>query len=195
MEENELIQIIYTTQDDDTKDIVEERTEPLLLQLKNSSLPDKIKEGLKNMKEGDEKEIFAEKPFGNREKDLINVVPLKQFTKNKINPFPGLIVDLDGYKALIKAVSGGRVVVDFNHLLAGRNLRYKIKLLKILKENKDKIIELAKSQDLDVNVDIQDKKANVKLIDKGDKETFTRRKNTLFLALKQFVPDLEIKLE
>ncbi len=195
MDEKDLLQITYTTQDDDTKEIVEEREEPLLLQLKNSNLPDKVKHGLKDMKQGEEKEIFAEKPFGKREKDLINVVPLKQFTKNKINPFPGLIVDLDGYKALIKAVSGGRVVVDFNHFLAGRNLRYKIKLVKISTEEKEKIIELAKSQDIEVEIEIIDKKANIKLKDNGDKETFTKRKNALFIALKQFIPELEVKLE
>lgn len=195
MNENDLIKMIYTTKDAESKDIVEKREEPLLLQLKNSNLPDSIKEGLKSMKQKEKKEIFAKRPFGEREKDLINVVSLKQFTKNKVNPFPGLIVDLDGHKALVKAVSGGRVVVDFNHLLAGRDLIYDIELLDIISDEKSKIMTLVESQDMEGEIELKDKKGILKLKDKGDEKTFTQRKNAVFIAIKQFLPDLEIKIE
>ncbi|MCC7552507.1 hypothetical protein KO317_02470 [Candidatus Micrarchaeota archaeon] len=195
MDEKDIIQITYTTKDADTKEIIEDRKEPLLLQLKNSNLPDKVKDTLKNMKQGEDKEVFAEKPFGERQKDLINVVSLKQFTSNKINPFPGLIVDLDGHRALVKAVSGGRVVVDFNHLLAGKNLLYNLNVLKVIEKDKEKIEALVESQDMKGEIDIKEKKGTIKLTDKGDVKTATQRKNALFIALKQFLPELEIKLE
>ena len=38
-------------------------------------------------------------------------------------------------------------------------------------------------------------KAVVKITGKGDEKTYTKRKNALFIAFKEFIPELEIKLE
>ena len=103
MNENDLVWVSYTTRDANSKEIIENRSEnPIIIQLKTSNLPKKVKEAIKDMKEGEEKEIEVSHPFGYREKDLINIVSLKQFRENKVNPFPGLVVDLPRLLYLIR---------------------------------------------------------------------------------------------
>ena len=49
-----------------------------------------------------------------------------------------MFVDIDFHKAKIKSVSGGRVLVDFNHPLAGRKLHYKLKVVRHITGTADK---------------------------------------------------------
>ncbi|MEK6835971.1 MAG: FKBP-type peptidyl-prolyl cis-trans isomerase, partial [Nanoarchaeota archaeon] len=69
-------------------------------------------------------EIKAEKAFGNKDHSLIKLVPNSVFTKQNIKPFPGLMVNIDGFIGVIRSSSSGRVLVDFNHPLAGKDLVY-----------------------------------------------------------------------
>ena len=105
-----------------------------------------VDEQLKNMKVGDEKEfeVPKEKAFGNRDFTKIKIVSYSKFAKEKIEPVPGLFVDIDGREAKIQAVSGGRVRVDFNHPLAGKALTYQVKIVEEIKDAKEKASELVK---------------------------------------------------
>lgn len=79
-------------------------------------------------------DIPPEKAFGNRDQRLIQLTSLSVFRKRKINPVPGMKLDLDGRVATVRSVSGGRVIVDFNPQLAGRELHYWVKPVKLLKD-------------------------------------------------------------
>jgi FKBP-type peptidyl-prolyl cis-trans isomerase SlyD len=81
--------------------------------------------------------------YGERDPGLVRVVPLNVFTANRLNPFPGMVVDLDGMPARVQSVSGGRVRVDFNHELAGKTLEFDIEVRDVLKERDAKIRALA----------------------------------------------------
>jgi len=87
-------------------------------------------EALLEMKVDEEKIITLqpEKAFGERKKELIEVIPVKEFTKRKINPFPGLIVDLNNHYGKVQTVSSGRVRVDMNPELAGKEVEYTLKI-------------------------------------------------------------------
>ena len=61
------------------------------------------------------------------------------FPKKKIKPFPGLQLDFDGALGTIRTVSGGRVVVDFNHPLAGRDVVYELKVRRMLSDDREKL--------------------------------------------------------
>lgn len=90
-----------------------------------------VERNLLKMKDGDERE-FDLKPaeaFGPRDPARIRIIALAKFIKEKMNPYPGAFVNIDGMDAKIQSVSGGRVRVDFNHPLAGRELHYRLKLL------------------------------------------------------------------
>ncbi len=89
--------------------------------------------------------IDAKDGFGERDSKLIKTLPLDQFKKQKINPYPGMILTYEsGHQAKIIAVSAGRVKVDFNHPLAGKKLRYMFKIIEKvddLKEQFDGLIQ------------------------------------------------------
>ena len=72
-------------------------------------------------------EIAHEDAFGKKEARLIQMIPLNKFRQQKIQPFPGLQLNIDGMFGIVRTVSGGRCLVDFNHPLAGKDLAYEVK--------------------------------------------------------------------
>jgi FKBP-type peptidyl-prolyl cis-trans isomerase 2 len=84
-------------------------------------------------------EISAEKAFGKKNAKLIQLVPAKKFTDQKIQPIPGLQLNIDGMVCTIRQVTGGRVMVDFNHPLAGRDVVYDIKIKAIVTDKKEQL--------------------------------------------------------
>jgi len=113
-----------------------------------------VEEQLKEMKVGDEREfdVPKEKAFGNRDFTKIKIVSYSKFMKEKIEPVPGLFVDIDGKEAKIQTVNGGRVRIDFNHPLAGKTLSYKVKVVEEIKEPTKKVTELVTRYGMNVLV-------------------------------------------
>ena len=99
-----------------------------------------IDDALKEMNEGETKTVKMKpsKAFGERRKELIVIVPLQEFLNRRIQPMPGLIVDLNGNYGRVQTVSGGRVRVDLNNDLAGKEVEYEIKVIKEVKNLKEK---------------------------------------------------------
>jgi FKBP-type peptidyl-prolyl cis-trans isomerase 2 len=69
-------------------------------------------------------ELNPEEAFGKKNAKLLKLIPMKMFSKEKIAPYPGLEVNVDNSYGIVRSVSGGRVIVDFNHPLAGRIVKY-----------------------------------------------------------------------
>jgi FKBP-type peptidyl-prolyl cis-trans isomerase 2 len=84
-------------------------------------------------------ELSPEKAFGKKNAKLIQMVPAKKFLENKIQPVPGLQLNIDGAMCTIRQVTGGRVMVDFNHPLAGRDVVYDVKIGKLVTEKKEQL--------------------------------------------------------
>jgi len=83
--------------------------------------------------------LEPEKAFGKRDTKLINKIPSKVFREQKLNPVPGVSLNFDGQIGKILAVSGGRVMVDFNHALSGKDVVYDLKVLKKVEDLNEKI--------------------------------------------------------
>jgi len=83
-----------------------------------------------------------EKAFGKRNPKLIERVPSKVFREQRLNPIPGVSLNFDGQIGKVLAVSGGRVMVDFNHSLSGKDVEYKIKVLRKVEDINEKIKSL-----------------------------------------------------
>lgn len=84
-------------------------------------------------------ELSPEQSFGKKDAKKIQLVSQSRFTKQKVQPYPGLQVDVDGQLAVIRRVSGGRVLVDFNHPLSGQRVAYTLKVLKEVTDTKQKV--------------------------------------------------------
>lgn len=82
--------------------------------------------------------LSAKEGFGERKKELIKTIPLKVFTERKVYPQPGMMLNLDDNLVRISAVSGARVVADFNNLLAGKILNYSFIVKRIVDSDEEK---------------------------------------------------------
>ena len=89
-----------------------------------------LDKALLNLHVGDKKtiEVSPQEGFGNRDPNLVRVIPQKVFKDNKMDPQQGLVVDFSGMKGRIQSVAGGRVRVDFNNPLAGKTLVYELEI-------------------------------------------------------------------
>lgn len=118
-----------------------------------------MEEALANMQKGSTKELQlnADKAFGHRNKALVRVMSEKDFYRSEIRPEVGLVINLDTENGrmmgTIKSVSGGRILVDFNHPLADKNVRYTLKLIEVIEKTSEKITQLI--SDMGINAKIK----------------------------------------
>ncbi|MFC1801304.1 peptidylprolyl isomerase [Nanoarchaeota archaeon] len=108
-------------------------------------------------------ELTAENGFGKKDAKKIRLIPARAFKKTDIHPQVGLQVDIDNEIGTILRADSGRILVDFNHPLSGKDVVYKIKVNKEITEPKEKIEALMKmSLNLPgIKVDVQDNKATI----------------------------------
>lgn len=114
---------------------------PLIIQIGKNEIVKGLDDELIG-KEVGKKYIIDVKPedgFGNKNPKLVQLVPTNVFIKQNIKPFPGLQININNLIGTIRTVSGGRVMVDFNHPLAGKVLEYEIKINKIISDSNEKI--------------------------------------------------------
>ena len=83
--------------------------------------------------------LNPEQAFGTRNSKLIQLMPLKLFQEHKLNPFPGAVFNFDRRIGKVLSVSGGRIMVDFNHPLAGKRVSYNINVLRKVNDTNEKI--------------------------------------------------------
>ena len=79
-----------------------------------------IEEEIIGLEAGDKKtiEVDSEKGFCQRDPSLNQLVPMKEFKKQGMTPYPGMKIQSEGATGKILTVNGGRVKVDFNHEIA-----------------------------------------------------------------------------
>ena len=100
-----------------------------------------LDEALAKMKVGDKKEVVCipEMAYGIRNPALVRLVPTKFFKQQKINPIPGMPVEIDNMRGRVQTVSGGRVRVDFNPELAGKTLVFDVEVMDKASNDKEKV--------------------------------------------------------
>ncbi len=123
-----------------------QKYEPMVVVVGEGDVLKGLDKALKEMKVGEQRkvEVKPEEGWGPRKPGNISVLPLQQFKKEKMQPFPGLVVEINGRQGKVQTVSGGRVRVDFNHPLAGKDLLYELKVERELVEPKEQVESLYK---------------------------------------------------
>lgn len=108
--------------------------------------------------------IPCEKAAGARNPKLIELYPIKDFYKQEINPYPGLVVSLGNKSGTVMSVGAGRVKVDFNNQLAGHDLMYRFTVVEEITDAKEKakaIVEVAFGNADGFDFEISDDKVTV----------------------------------
>ncbi len=72
--------------------------------------------------------LIAAQAFGFKDAKLIRLIPMSKFKAENTMPKPGLPVIIDGAQGIVKTVSSGRVLVDFNHPQAGKDVEYAVNI-------------------------------------------------------------------
>lgn len=119
----------------------ERRYDPAFVILGDKMVIPGMEKELLKMKPGEEKEfsVKPEEAFGQRNPKLVKIFPVFNFIKQNITPTPGTFLEIDGMHGKVQSFSGGRVRIDFNHPLAGKELRYRVKINEAIHEPIEKI--------------------------------------------------------
>ncbi|MEK6914180.1 MAG: peptidylprolyl isomerase [Nanoarchaeota archaeon] len=136
-------QIFDTTNSKDAEKIGLEIKDikPLTISVGNQMVIKGLDEDLEKKEIGKEYsvDISPEKAFGKRNPSMIKTYGINNFKKQNLNPYTGMVLQLDNMIAKVISVNGGRVTVDFNNPLAGKSINYKYKINKIITEDKEKV--------------------------------------------------------
>lgn len=135
-------EIFDTTNKEEAKKIgLDTEVKPIMVSVGNEMLLKGLDEDLigKEVGKSYSKFLKPEAAFGKRNPAMIKTVPIKVFHEKQINPYPGLTVQMDQYIAKILAVSGGRVSVDFNNPLSGKDVSYDYTIKRKVDDNNDKV--------------------------------------------------------
>ncbi|MEK6935435.1 MAG: peptidylprolyl isomerase [Nanoarchaeota archaeon] len=135
-------EIFDTTNKEEAKSIgIDADVKPVIISVGHEMLLKGLDENLEGKEIGKKYSVHIspEKGFGKRDSKLMKTIPIKIFHEKKMNPYPGLTVQMDNYMAKILSVSGGRVIVDFNNPLAGKDIDYSFNVLRKVDNDKEKI--------------------------------------------------------
>ncbi len=116
-----------------------------------------IEKEIVGLEAGDRKtvEVDSDNGFGPRDPKAIQLIPMKEFKKQGMTPYPGMRISAEGGEGRILTVNGGRVKVDFNHPLAGKDLVYDVEVTEIIEDNDEKIKSMIELHYSNPNVDIE----------------------------------------
>jgi peptidylprolyl isomerase len=133
----------------------EQAYEPKLIVVGQGWMIKGIDEALLDADEGQEKdlEIAPAKAFGERDGSKVRIVPAKELTKQGVTPRPGARIEVGGQLATIRSVGSGRVIVDYNHPLAGKTLVTKLYIRKIVSDPVERMRELIHRRIVNVKKD------------------------------------------
>jgi FKBP-type peptidyl-prolyl cis-trans isomerase 2 len=142
--------------------------EPVVIVVGEGHVLPGIDKALEEMKVGEKKklDIPPQDAFGERSFKRIKLVSQREFKKQNITPMPGMVFEVEGQPAKIQSVSGGRVRVDFNHPLAGKDVHYEVKIETDAKSETERINFLLERA-------FKDKGVKFTTSGKGDKKTIT----------------------
>lgn len=181
IDEKDFIKLNYTGKIKDTGDVFDTTYEevaeeagiknenkdyhPMVLAVGSTQLISKLHDEIKKLNVGDKEtvEIPAEEAFGKRDPNLIQLIPMREFKKQNMKPFVGMPISMQGTPGIVRTIDGGRVRVDFNHELAGKDIVYEIEIVDTIEEDEEKIKGLIEVYYGNPNLDLE--KTEVKIED------------------------------
>jgi FKBP-type peptidyl-prolyl cis-trans isomerase SlyD len=98
-----------------------------------------LEEELLDMEVGEERELTVpqEKAYGKRNSEDIETYPEREFTKQDVNVNVGERVMIGNRQGKVISKGSGRVRVDFNHPLSGKDLDYWVKVVEKVEDDEE----------------------------------------------------------
>ena len=130
-----------------------------------------IDEKLLKARVGKEYEVVIEPKdaYGERDPKLVKIHSYRELARQKIEAEVGKEVVINNKRGRIVTVTPGRVVVDYNHPLAGKTLKYRYKVVERIEDDAEKvraIIEMDYGKDVDkFGIEIQGDEITIELPD------------------------------
>ncbi|MDH5647045.1 MAG: FKBP-type peptidyl-prolyl cis-trans isomerase, partial [Candidatus Heimdallarchaeota archaeon] len=120
--------------------------QPMLIVLGKKWIPTGLERAIinANVNETIDVVIQPEDAYGPKDPAKIKLVARREFQKLNINPSVGDRITLGSQTGTILSVSAGRVRIDYNHILAGKEIHYSVKIYDIIKGDEQKISALIK---------------------------------------------------
>ncbi len=105
-----------------------------------------LEDAIREMNVGEKKKVTltSDKAFGGKNPELVRLLPMSIFKDNNLQPAVGRTVNLNGVNGRILSIDGGRVKVDFNHPLAGREIEYDLEIKNQVTDDDEKIQSVVK---------------------------------------------------
>jgi FKBP-type peptidyl-prolyl cis-trans isomerase 2 len=135
-------------------------------------------------------ELKAKDAYGLRDKKMIKVLPKSAFEEHKTRPVVGMVYDFNGMYGTVKSIIGGRVMVDFNNPLAGKDIKISYKVLKKIEDVKikvEKVMELV----LKIPQNMYSAEVKEKELLLNIPEQLEQIKEMLKQSLTEYVPELK----
>ncbi|MFH0752761.1 MAG: peptidylprolyl isomerase [archaeon] len=88
-------------------------------------------------------ELQPEDAFGKKDPKFMQLVSAKKFKEKNMRPYPGMPITINNTPGIVKTVSGGRIMVDFNHPLASREVKYDVEILEVVTDDAEKVKAIA----------------------------------------------------
>ena len=157
LKERDFVLVEYTVRVKDTSEVIETTSEevakssgiyregdvygPKLMIIGEGRYVRGFEEAVASSEVGEEKTVEVEpsKAYGDRDPNKVKILSLRELAKLNIVPEPGKAIEIGGAVGIVKSISGGRVVVDFNHPLSGKTLVFTYKIVKRLEDPVEKI--------------------------------------------------------
>ncbi|MDT7887445.1 MAG: FKBP-type peptidyl-prolyl cis-trans isomerase [Desulfurococcales archaeon] len=160
LKERDFVLVEYTVRVKDTGEVIETTSEevaknsgiyregevygPKLMIVGEGRYVKGFEEAVASSEVGEERTIEVEpgKAYGDRDPNRVKILSLRELAKLNIVPEPGKAIEIGGSVGIVKSISGGRVVVDFNHPLSGKTLVFTYKVIRKLEDPVEKIKHL-----------------------------------------------------
>ncbi|MCB9361947.1 peptidylprolyl isomerase [Candidatus Woesearchaeota archaeon] len=101
--------------------------------------------------------VKAEDGFGKKSAKLIQLISTSKFKKQGVQPRPGMQVNIDNQIGVVRSVTGGRTIVDFNHPLSGKDLLYDVEVKRVVTDPAEQVKAL-----LDVRLHLHTAEVSIK---------------------------------
>ncbi len=142
--------------------------------------------------------IPPENAYGERDPKLVKIHSYRELARQKITPEIGKEVVIDNKRGRIVTVTPGRVVIDFNHPLAGKTLKYRFKIIEKVDGDVDKIraiIEMDYNKEVDnFKIEVRDDEIIIELPDTCKYDSaWSMAKYVLVSDIREYVGNKDIK--